>query len=116
MRHTLKTSLAMGAIAIGAVAFSANAQSDAAASSPEAAGRLFAVELKTGPSWDHTKAPHEQALFREHSASLKKLRDAGHIIMGARYSQNELRRLQRASENPPDPCAPRKASPAIAQR
>jgi uncharacterized protein YciI len=90
VRHTIKTSLAIGAITIGAVAAPASAQTDAAASSPEAAGRLFAVEIKTGPSWDHNKAPNEQAQFREHSANLKKLRDAGQIVVGARYSDKGL--------------------------
>jgi uncharacterized protein YciI len=47
---------------------------------------LFAVEIRVGSKWDSSKAPHEQALFREHSANLKRLRDAGHLIMGARYS------------------------------
>jgi hypothetical protein len=47
---------------------------------------LFAVEIRVGPKWDSSKAPQEQALFREHSANLKRLRDAGHLIMGARYS------------------------------
>ena len=34
----------------------------------EAVMPLFAVEIKTGPAWDSTKPPHEQAYFREHSA------------------------------------------------
>lgn len=48
--------------------------------------RLFAVEIKVGPNWDTAIAPHEQAFFSEHSAHLKELRQAGHIVMGARYS------------------------------
>ena len=47
---------------------------------------LFAVEIRTGPRWDHAKPAHEQAHFREHSANLKKLRDGGHLVLGARYS------------------------------
>lgn len=47
---------------------------------------LFAVEFRTGPRWDHAKPAHEQAHFREHSANLKKLRDGGHLLLGARYS------------------------------
>ena len=47
---------------------------------------LFAVELRTGPRWDHAKAAHEQAYFREHSANLKKMRDGGHLLVGARFS------------------------------
>ena len=48
--------------------------------------KLFAVEIKVGPGWDNTKAPNDQAFFKEHSANLKRLREAGHIVMGARYS------------------------------
>lgn len=48
--------------------------------------RLFAVEVTVGPNWDTAKAPNEQAYFKEHSENLKQLRDAGHIVMGARYS------------------------------
>ena len=47
---------------------------------------LFAVEVTVGPNWDGDKAPHEQAFFKEHSDNLKQLRSAGHIVMGARYS------------------------------
>ena len=47
---------------------------------------LFAVEIKVGPNWDSSKPPHEQAFFKEHSSNLKHLRETGHIVMGARYS------------------------------
>jgi uncharacterized protein YciI len=59
---------------------------------------LFAVEIRVGSKWDSSKAPHEQALFREHSANLKRLRDAGHLIMGARYSDIGLIILAADSE------------------
>ncbi len=67
-----------------------NSQPAAAASSPTVEARLFAVEITTGPNWDPSKAPTEQSHFRDHSAHLKKLRDAGHIVMGARYSDKGL--------------------------
>ncbi|MBT8136441.1 MAG: hypothetical protein KJO54_05415 [Gammaproteobacteria bacterium] len=47
---------------------------------------LFAVEIKVGPNWDNARAPNEQAFFAEHAANLRGLREAGHIVMGARYS------------------------------
>ena len=56
----------------------------------EAKLALFAVEIKVGPSWDNAKSPNEQAFFKEHSANLKRLRDEGHIVMGARYSDKGL--------------------------
>jgi len=65
----------------------ASAAPPASVASPDKAQlRLFAVEVKVGPNWDTSKPPHEQVFFAEHSANLKRLRDAGHIIMGARYS------------------------------
>ena len=47
---------------------------------------LFAVEITVGPNWDSDKAPNEQAYFQEHSKNLRQLRDAGLIVLGARYS------------------------------
>lgn len=46
----------------------------------------FAVQIKVGPNWDDDRAPAEQAFFKEHSANLQRLREEGHIVMGARYS------------------------------
>ncbi len=60
---------------------------------------LFAVQVKTGDKWDPSKPPHEQALFREHSANLKRLREAGHLIVGARYSDVGLIILAAESES-----------------
>jgi hypothetical protein len=53
---------------------------------PPAATKLFAVEFRTGPAWDTALKPHEQPHFNDHSANLKRLRDAGMILLGARYS------------------------------
>lgn len=51
---------------------------------------LFAVEIKVGPKWDQSKPPQEQALFKEHSANLRRMRDSGALVMGARYSDKGL--------------------------
>ncbi|MDR7333638.1 hypothetical protein [Roseateles asaccharophilus] len=59
---------------------------------------LFAVQVRTGPRWDAAKPPTEQAFFREHSAHLKKLRDAGHIVVGARYADVGLLVVAAAEE------------------
>jgi uncharacterized protein YciI len=76
----------------------ASSQPQAAGTQPVASGSLYAVEFKTGPAWDDNKKPHEQAYFREHSANLKRLRDQGHLILGARYSDKGLVVLQASSE------------------
>jgi uncharacterized protein YciI len=73
------------------------AETPPAGSAPDALP-LFAVQVRVGHKWDPAKAPHEQALFREHSANLKRLRDAGHLIMGARYSDVGLVILAADSE------------------
>lgn len=77
-----KTVVALGALLIG-LSFTW-AAADSPVESPDLA--LFAVEVKTGPNWDPSKAPHEQAFFKEHSQNLQLLRTEGHIVMGARYS------------------------------
>ncbi len=51
---------------------------------------LFAVEIRTGPRWDASKPPQEQALFREHSVHLRRLREAGQLRVGARYGDKGL--------------------------
>ncbi len=47
---------------------------------------LFAVEITIGQKWDQSKPPQEQKYFREHSTNLKRIRDSGALVMGARYS------------------------------
>ena len=47
---------------------------------------LFAVEIKVGKTWDPAKPPQQQAYFREHSANLRRMREAGILVVGARYS------------------------------
>lgn len=64
----------------------ASAQSPTNPSDNQSKSKLFAVEIKVGPNWDHSKAAYEQAFFKEHSANLKTARKAGAIVMGARYS------------------------------
>jgi uncharacterized protein YciI len=72
----------------GAAAQLPAASAPAASAAPELP--LFAVEIKTGPKWDAAKPPPEQPYFREHSAHLRKLREAGHIRLGARYADKGL--------------------------
>jgi uncharacterized protein YciI len=57
-----------------------------AASAPVAAWPLFAVQIRTGPAWEPQKPPQAQAHFQAHSAHLKRLREVGQLLMGARYA------------------------------
>lgn len=64
----------------------AQAQAPALPAPPEGL-QPFAVEFHTGPNWVADKPPQEQLHFREHSANLKRLRDAGLLIVGARLDE-----------------------------
>ncbi|MGH6624123.1 MAG: YciI family protein, partial [Burkholderiaceae bacterium] len=74
------------------------AQTPGSAVPPVADSPLFAVEIRTGPTWDSSKKPQEQLHFREHSANLKRLRDEGHLLVGARYSDKGLLVMAGATE------------------
>jgi hypothetical protein len=54
------------------------------------ADSLYLVTISLGETWDKTKKANEQTYFKEHSAHLKSLRDAGKIKFGARYSANGM--------------------------
>jgi len=89
---------APAAVAQGATGSQAAAQADAKADvKPEADTRLFAVEIRTGPKWDPALPPPQQAYFKEHSANLRQLREAGRLVLGARYSDKGLVILSAAS-------------------
>jgi uncharacterized protein YciI len=63
----------------------------AAEARPERAEpRLFAIEITVGPGWDASKPPNAQAFFAEHSANLRRLRESGQLVVGARYSDKGL--------------------------
>ncbi len=83
MRQSKRRVILFAALTVAFLSFGPHAEE------PKSGGKnetLFAVQVTVGPSWDSSKAPGEQAFFREHSANLKKLREAGVIVMGARYS------------------------------
>ncbi len=60
---------------------------------------LFAVEIQVGPKWDASKPTQDQAHFREHSAHLKRLRDAGSLVLGGRYADKGLVVLAAGTES-----------------
>jgi len=91
-RDTLAVLAALAASAPTVRAQGASPAAGAASATADAAAALpqFAVEIRTGPGWDANKPPQEQAQFREHSAHLRRLRDEGHILLGARYADKGL--------------------------
>lgn len=50
----------------------------------------YAVEFRTGPAWQADKPAPEQAHFRAHSANLRRLREAGLLVLGARIAERGL--------------------------
>ena len=75
-----------------------DAQTTLPANVTEPATNLYAIEIRVGAGWDATKHPNEQAYFREHSANLKRLRDEGRLVLGARYSDKGLVVVRAASD------------------
>ena len=71
---------------------------DGAGGQPASELPLFVVEIQVGKSWNPSKPANEQLYFKEHSANLKRLRDAGQLVMGARYSDKGLLVLAATSE------------------
>lgn len=89
------------AVALGALALAtlppARAQPGAGSGAAAAEARpapaephLFAIEITVGPGWDSSRPPNAQAFFAEHSANLRRLRESGQLVMGARYSDKGL--------------------------
>jgi uncharacterized protein YciI len=74
------------------LAMAASAEDRAGPASPQpplpaAAAQLYAIEIRIGPEWDSARSPDQQAFFREHSANLRRLRDSGRLVFGARYGE-----------------------------
>ena|SRR5688572_640995 len=64
-----------------------------------AASRLYAVTVRTGPSWDAAKPPGAQAHFKEHSANIQRLRSEGAIVLGGRTGDIGLMIVRAGSES-----------------
>ena len=104
-------SIAAVLLPLAAAAKDSVAQAAPADSRPASSATLFAVEFRIGRNWDKAKKAHEQDHFREHSANLKQLRDAGRPVVGARYSDKGF--LLLAAESESDVRALIDADPAV---
>lgn len=62
----------------------------ATAQETKPADSLYIVIYTTGSLWDNIKSPTEQPYFKEHSATLSKLRKEGVIKAGARYAEKGI--------------------------
>lgn len=92
------------AVLLAAMVMQASAQTGSGAAAADAAasavipGRDFLVVFSLGPQWVAGKPPGEQPSFREHGQNLKRLRDAGRIVLGARYADKGMIVLRAESE------------------
>ena len=86
IRLPLRFIVAVCTLVLASCALDKSIQPASVALAAETTEKLFAVEIRVGPNWDSSKPANEQEFFSEHSANLKRLREAGHIVMGARYS------------------------------
>lgn len=73
-------------------------ESTSAKESEPTKAKLLIVHFSVGPSWSAEKPPHEQTSFRDHGRNLKRLRDEGRIVLGARYSDKGMIVLRAESE------------------
>lgn len=76
--------------------FLAGASTGAAPTEPEAG--LFIVHFSTGPAWEAERPFHEQPYAAEHSRNLRHLREAGDLLLGARYADQGMIVLRAADE------------------
>jgi uncharacterized protein YciI len=93
----IRRSIAAAAVVAACAAQGALAQAQTATATPNEP-TLFAVEITVGSTWDPSKPPQAQPFFQDHSANLKRLRDSGALVMGARYSDKGLVVLAAPSE------------------
>lgn len=59
---------------------------------------LYVVEFTTGPAWQADKPFHEQAHAVDHSANLRRLREQGILVLGARHGAKGMIVLRTSSE------------------
>jgi len=59
----------------------------------------FIVHLETGEAWNAALPPGEQDSFAAHSANMKRLRDEGVILLGARYGDYGMLIVEARSED-----------------
>jgi hypothetical protein len=82
------TRLCVGLLAI--VVIGAASGNQATQPQTQAASPLFALLFTTGPGWNAALPPAEQRFFQEHSANLRRLREAGIIVTGGRFGEYGL--------------------------
>jgi uncharacterized protein YciI len=87
----------MLAWALGCVLAAPPSTAAAPPSAEPVTAEVFAVVFRTGPSWDKSKSPGEQAFFADHSKNLRDLRAEGRLILGGRFSDQGLVLLRAAT-------------------
>jgi uncharacterized protein YciI len=75
----------------------ASGQAPSPAASPSTS-RLYAVTVRTGPSWDASRPAAAQAHFKEHSANIRRLGSEGALALGGRMGELGLLIVRAPSE------------------
>lgn len=90
----------VGALALTAAASRSAATGDPgnAAETPPPDPMLFIVHFSIGPAWVAERPFSEQDHAREHSGNLRRLREEGALLLGARYGDQGMVILRSASE------------------
>jgi hypothetical protein len=88
---------ALAIVVLGFAMFTGISAGMAVAQSTATEPQLFAVEITVGPRWDQARPPQDQRFFKEHSANLRRMREAGVLVAGARYSDKGLLVVSAAS-------------------
>lgn len=83
-------------VVLGTAAVAGGAEAPAPAAAPTP---LFALLYRTGPSWVADRAPQEQPHFAAHSRHLRRLRESGAIVLGARYADTGFLVLRAADDS-----------------
>ena len=68
------------------------------AASPSPDAKLYAVVVRTGPSWDPARPAASQLHFKEHSANIRRLGTEGRLALGGRFGELGMMLVRAGSE------------------
>ena len=66
--------------------------------SPPPDAKLYAVVVRTGPSWDAARPAAAQLHFKEHSANIRRLGTEGRLALGGRFGELGMLLVRAGSE------------------
>ena len=90
-------SIALAFVTLACAAAASPSPKPSPSPSPATIG-LYAVVVRTGPSWDPAKAPPAQLHFKEHSANIRRLGAEGKLALGGRFGDMGMLIVRAGSE------------------